>query len=78
MTDHYTRYAQAVPCKSQNARTTTKILIDTFVNHYGIPQRLLSDQGNAFESKVIAELCKLLGINKCRTTYHAMSNGQCE
>ena len=79
MTDHYTRYAQAVPCKSQNARTTAKILIDTFVNHYGIPQRLLSDQGPAFESKVIAELCKLLGINKCRTTpYHAMSNGQCE
>ena len=38
-----------------------------------------SDQGQTFESKVIAELCKIAGVEKSRTThYHAMGNGMVE
>lgn len=38
-----------------------------------------SDQGRQFESQVIAEVCKLLGIYKsCTTPYHPQSDGMVE
>jgi transposase InsO family protein len=79
LTDHFTRYAMAVPTRNQSARTTAKALIDLFVNHYGLPQRLHSDRGAQFVGKVISELCKMLGIKRSTTTpFHPMGNGNCE
>ena len=79
LTDHFTRFAMAVPTRNQTAKTTAKILIDLFTNHYGIPGQLHSDQGPNFTSKVIKEMCTMLGIRKTVTTvYHPMSNGQTE
>ena len=34
ITDHFTRYSLAVPCKSTKAKPTAKILYDLFINHY--------------------------------------------
>ena len=79
LTDHFTRYAMAIPTRNQLASTTAKALIDLFVNHYGMPQRLHSDKGANFIGKVISEMCKMLGIRRSTTTpYHPMGNGQCE
>ena len=43
------------------------------------PREILSDQVRNFESSLIAELCKLTGVKKFRTTpYRPQTNGQCE
>ena len=79
ITDHFTRYAMAVPTRNQKARTTARVLFDNFFAHYGFPAKLHSDKAQNFESRVIQHLCKVAGIKKTRTTpYHPMGNGQAE
>lgn len=79
MTDHFTRYAVAVPTKNQSAKTTAEAFFNSFVVNYGLPKRIHSDQGANFQSKLMKELCLLAGISQSRTSpYHPMGNGQCE
>ena len=79
ITDHFTRFAHAIPSKNLSAHTTARVLWEYFIQHYSFPARLHSDQGRNFESKVIKELCNLAGIKKSRTTQcNPQGNGQCE
>jgi len=79
ITDHYTKFSVAVATQNQTAKTTADVLLNHFIFKYGIPARLLSDQGPNFESEVIKETCKVLNIDKVRTTvYHPQCNGSSE
>lgn len=65
-----------MPSKNQSAHTTANIFFENVICHYGLPSRINSDQGQNFESKVIRELCKIVDIDKTRTTpYRAQGNG---
>ena len=62
ITDHFSKYAVAIPTTNQTARTTARIFFDTFIIHYGFPTRNHSDQGRNFESRIIKELCAMAGM----------------
>ena len=65
--------------KTQTAQMTAKTLWDKFIVHYGLPKKILTDQGRNFESQLVADLCKLMGTWKVWTSpYHLQTNGQCE
>lgn len=49
ITDHFTKYAVAVPTQNQKAQTVARCLWENFLVHYGFPERLHSDQGPDFE-----------------------------
>ena len=77
--DHFTRYVQAFVTKNHTAHTTAQVLYNNFFSIFGFPQKLMSDQGTEFTGDVIAAMCKLLGIEKIRTTpYHPQTNGSAE
>ena len=79
VTDHFTRYAQAFVTTSQTAIVVAQTLYKEYFVHYGWPDKLHSDQAGNFESKVIAELCKIAQVQKIRTTpYNPKGNAQCE
>ncbi len=78
VTDHFTRYAQAFTCKDQKALTVAKTLCDKFFIYYGLPSRIHSDQGRDFESGLIKELLRMLGIRKSRTSPYPQGDPQPE
>ena len=77
LTDVFTKFTQAIPCKDQKATTVARILVHDWFFRFGVPRRLHSDRGRNFESKV--ELRGMYGISKSQMTpYHPEGNGQCE
>ena len=79
VTDHFTCYAQAFVTKSQTGNVVANTLWERFFSDYGFPEKILSDQGQNFESNLIAEVCKIAQIKKlCTTPYRPEGNGACE
>ena len=77
--DYFTRWKEAYPMKDMEAQTVACILVNEFICRLGVPDTIHTDQGRNFESKLIKELCQMLGIKKTRTTpYHPQSDGMVE
>ena len=78
ITDYLTKYVLAVATKDQTAETTATVLMEKFLE-YGLPERLITDNGSNFRSKLVSELCRLLKISHIFTTpYHPQFDGLCE
>ena len=45
ITDHFSRYAQAFPSKTQTALATAKLLWNNFILHYGFPSKIITELG---------------------------------
>ena len=74
--DYFTRWVEAYPIPNQEAATVASKLTNKFFFRFSPPEQLHSDQGPQFESGLVAEVCKLLGIKKSRTTpYHPQCDG---
>ena len=77
--DHFSKYVVAYVVKDQMAATAAHTLRHGYFALFGAPAYLVSDQGKAFVSQVVKDLCKLYGVQKLRTSpYHAQTNGQVE
>ena len=77
--DHFTRFAQAYATRNKASLTAAKILYQDYIPRFGIPARLLTDQGKEFCSSLFHHLGNLCGLTQSRTTpYHPQTNGSCE
>ena len=79
ITDVFSKFAQAIPTRDQKATTVAKVLVHDWFQKFGVPQRIHSDQGRSFESRVIEALCSTYNIRKTHTTpYHPEGNSVAE
>ena len=76
LTDHYTRWQDAIAIPDVTAPTIATILDERIFCYLGLPEQLHTDQGVQFESQLMSELCQLWGVHKTHTTpYHPQANG---
>jgi len=60
LVDHFSKWAEAIPLRNHTAPKVTKALFDHVFCRFGMPRRILSDQGAEFESILFHDLCELM------------------
>ena len=79
MIDHFTKYAEAVPCITASAEETCDHLINTCIARHGCPMTFQSDNGTAFVGEPTKELKRRSQVAQAHsTTYHPQTNGLVE
>ena len=77
--DRFTRWPAAIPMEQATADHCTKAFINGWVQFFGVPERIITDQGRQFESRLFNDLNALLGTRHLRTTaYRPQANGLVE
>ena len=79
VTDYFTKWVEIFAVPDQSAITCAEIILNEVIARFGCCYDLHSDQGRNFESRIFAELCRLLEIRKTRTSPgNPKCNGQTE
>ena len=79
ISDHFTRWRDAIAIRDGTTAAVAEALERQVFCYFGIPERIHSDKGAAFESSMMKELCKVWGVAKSRTTpWHPEGNGVVE
>ena len=68
ISDYFSKWTESYPMPNQEAEMVANILVREFVARFGVQRQLHTDQGRNFESKLFQEKCKILEIDKTRTT----------
>ena len=79
--DHFTKFAEAVPCAHDeyNAQTTEKIILNKWFARHGPPARMQSDNATNFTAEIAQELMKASQVTKITSTpAHFMGKGLVE
>ena len=69
-----------IPChETIDSEGVALLYVNNVIPHYGIPQKIISDQDVRFVSKFSSELCRLLKIKQnISTAYHPQTDGASE
>ncbi len=79
ITDYFSKWVVAIPLPSQTAQVTAEALYEHYICIYGIPIRILSDQGTHFNNQLMSAFTKVLGCQHIKSTpYHPQTNGAIE
>lgn len=79
VTDYFTKWVEIFALPDQTAVTTAEVILNEVIARFGCPYEIHSDQGRNYESRIFAELCRMLEIRKTRTSPgNPKCNGQTE
>ncbi|GFW09272.1 retrovirus-related Pol polyprotein from transposon 412 [Trichonephila clavipes] len=73
--DYTTKWVELFPLKQATAKECAMTLLNEVFLRYGVPRRLISDNGTQFVSAVMQQLCFVLDINQSLIpVYHPRAN----
>jgi transposase InsO family protein len=76
--DKFTKWTEAVPVAKITANTAIKF-IRGIVCRFGVPNRIITDNGTQFTSAAFQDYCEEVGLKLCfASVAHPRSNGQAE
>ena len=79
VTDMFTKFVLSTLVVSTESDDFARAIVEKWVLKFGVPDVLHTDQGKKFGSHLILDMCKLLKIDKTRTSpYHPQGNDQSE
>lgn len=62
-----------------NTETVAEAFYNGYVARFGVPEKIITNQGRQFESRILTALTDLLGIYQARSTpYYPQTNGKFE
>ena len=67
----------ACPIRNKEATTIAKVFVESVLEHWGLPEEILSDQGLEFSAEIFKALLDILGVVKLRTTAYKPSTNGC-
>ncbi len=77
--EYFARWVEAFALPDHKVEAVVQKLVDDVFCRFGLPEQIHTDQGPEFESDLLKELCRVLNIDKTRTTaYHPQSDGLVE
>ena len=77
--DYFTKWAEAEPLATITAKKLKDFVYRSIVCRFGIPYKLISDNGKQFDNKEMREFCDSLGIKRgFSAVCHPQANGQTE
>ena len=77
--DPFSKWCECIALRNKEATTVARALVEQVFCRFGSPLALLSDRGGEVDGQLMREVCRLLQIDKLRTTsYHPSCNAACE
>ena len=79
MTDYFRKWIEVAPTRQATDTVIISFLENNILSHFGCPNKLITDNAEAFKSKRMVEFCHkyhiILGHS---TAYHQQGNGLVE
>ncbi|XP_059064744.1 uncharacterized protein LOC131856823 [Cryptomeria japonica] len=77
--DYFTKWVEAIPTRQATSKVVTKFLLENILIRFGVPHKIVVDNGMYFISKEFANFCESYGITLSHLSpYHHQGNGQPE
>ncbi|XP_074318668.1 uncharacterized protein LOC141655487 [Silene latifolia] len=77
--DYISKWVEAIPTKTCDAKEVIKLLQKIIFPRFGVPRVLISDRGTHFGERALEALLRKYGVQQRKSlAYHPQANGQAE
>ena len=77
--DYFTKWAEAEPLATITSKKFLNFVVKRIICRFGLPKKIVSDNGTQFDSDLFTEFCKRYGIVKSFSSVaYPQANGQVE
>ena len=79
VTDLFTKFTDVYATRNKEGKTAAERFYNDFIFKFGLPGKILHDQGKEFDNYLFKHLAQFCNIQRIRTSpYHPQTNGQTE